>query len=295
MRGHVRKRLTWEFIVDVGPHPLTGKRRQKNKSGFATKKEAESALHEFIRYIEGGGRPLSEARPTRRVLDRWLEYQRARGIRERTLEAYQGYIRRELVPVVGGLEIAKLRPGHVRAILTQMQQRGLSTATIAQARASLAPRCAKLWRRASSPRIPSPRSNGRGCGERNRTSPRRRSWQPCWSTPQERCGRSRPCWLRSPGCGVRRSSASPGRTSTSRAAMSSSGAAFSAGQVPKARTGSTRNGRPSAVLLSAEEYEALEETLEIHQDKDLMDALHRSDKDLKAGPTYLTHGSQTRA
>ena len=60
MRGHVRKRRTWKYIVDVGPHPVTGKRRQKSKSGFATKREAESALHEFIRYIEGGGDPCPE-------------------------------------------------------------------------------------------------------------------------------------------------------------------------------------------------------------------------------------------
>ena len=45
----------------------------------------------------------------------------------------------------------------------------------------------------------------------------------------------------------------------------------------------TRNGRPSAVLLSAEEFEVLEETLEVLQDKELMDALRRSDKDAKAG------------
>lgn len=45
----------------------------------------------------------------------------------------------------------------------------------------------------------------------------------------------------------------------------------------------TRNGRPSAVLLSVAEYEALEETLEILQDKDLMDALKRSEKDVEAG------------
>jgi len=44
----------------------------------------------------------------------------------------------------------------------------------------------------------------------------------------------------------------------------------------------TRNGRPSAVMLSADEYESLEETLEILQDKDLMDALQRSDRDVKA-------------
>jgi len=43
MQGHVRKRCRWEFIVDIGRHAVTGRRPQKGKSGFATKKEAESA------------------------------------------------------------------------------------------------------------------------------------------------------------------------------------------------------------------------------------------------------------
>lgn len=45
----------------------------------------------------------------------------------------------------------------------------------------------------------------------------------------------------------------------------------------------TRNGRPSAVLLSAEEFQALEETLEILQDDDLMRALARSERDVEEG------------
>ena len=45
----------------------------------------------------------------------------------------------------------------------------------------------------------------------------------------------------------------------------------------------TRNGRPSAVLLSAEEFAALEETLEIVQDEELMEALKRSAKDVEEG------------
>ncbi|HWC13870.1 MAG TPA: type II toxin-antitoxin system Phd/YefM family antitoxin [Actinomycetota bacterium] len=45
----------------------------------------------------------------------------------------------------------------------------------------------------------------------------------------------------------------------------------------------TRNGRPSAVMLSADEYESLEETLEILQDKDLIEALRKSEDDVRAG------------
>lgn len=45
----------------------------------------------------------------------------------------------------------------------------------------------------------------------------------------------------------------------------------------------TRNGRPSAVMLSADEYESLEETLDVLQDKDLLDALKRSERDVAQG------------
>jgi prevent-host-death family protein len=38
----------------------------------------------------------------------------------------------------------------------------------------------------------------------------------------------------------------------------------------------TRNGRPAAVLLSPDELEALEETVDILQDKKLMESIRRS-------------------
>lgn len=38
----------------------------------------------------------------------------------------------------------------------------------------------------------------------------------------------------------------------------------------------TRNGRPAAVLLSPDELEALEETVDILQDRKLMDSIRRS-------------------
>ncbi|MGH2723799.1 MAG: type II toxin-antitoxin system Phd/YefM family antitoxin [Actinomycetota bacterium] len=45
----------------------------------------------------------------------------------------------------------------------------------------------------------------------------------------------------------------------------------------------TRNGRPAGVLVPVEEQEALEETLEILQDEELLDALRESEEDVKAG------------
>ncbi len=48
----------------------------------------------------------------------------------------------------------------------------------------------------------------------------------------------------------------------------------------------TRNGHPVAVVLSTEEYEALEETLEILQDEESLAALRESEEDVKAGRVF---------
>jgi antitoxin YefM len=45
----------------------------------------------------------------------------------------------------------------------------------------------------------------------------------------------------------------------------------------------TRNGMPAAVMISPDDYEALQETVEVLQDAELMDSLRKSEADLKAG------------
>lgn len=48
----------------------------------------------------------------------------------------------------------------------------------------------------------------------------------------------------------------------------------------------TRNGRPAAIVVSPEEWEALEETLEVLQDEELLAALRESEKDVDAGRLF---------
>ncbi len=48
----------------------------------------------------------------------------------------------------------------------------------------------------------------------------------------------------------------------------------------------TRKGRPAAIVVSPEEWEALEETLEILQDEELLGALRESEKDVEAGRLF---------
>ena len=49
------------------------------------------------------------------------------------------------------------------------------------------------------------------------------------------------------------------------------------------RTVITSNGKPTAVIMSYEEYEAWEETLEILSDPEAMHAVRKADEELAAG------------
>ena len=48
----------------------------------------------------------------------------------------------------------------------------------------------------------------------------------------------------------------------------------------------TRKGRPAAILVSTEEWEALAETLEILQDEETLAALRESEEDVRAGRLF---------
>jgi hypothetical protein len=55
MRGSIRKRgSTYTYILDMPPDPVTGKRRQKTKGGFRTKRECQAALNEAIMAVQTG-------------------------------------------------------------------------------------------------------------------------------------------------------------------------------------------------------------------------------------------------
>ena len=55
MRGCVRQRgRTWAYWVDVGTDPATGKRKQRTKGGFPSKKAAQLALNEVLSEVQQG-------------------------------------------------------------------------------------------------------------------------------------------------------------------------------------------------------------------------------------------------
>lgn len=88
MRGRVFKRgKTWTYMVDVGTDPKTGKRKQKKKRGFETKKEAEKSMAEVIVQAENGSY-MDETNMTFEVFaENWFDmYKNSGRVKESTAD-----------------------------------------------------------------------------------------------------------------------------------------------------------------------------------------------------------------
>jgi len=130
MRGHVKKRATWEYVAELGPQPLqrcpgchkrfwikgerlpdcplchgpleeTVKRRQEMKAGFETKREAQEALTKVMASLSTG----AYIEPSRMLLSEFLtgEWLPAieQSLRPTTFLSYKGHVERHIVPALG--------------------------------------------------------------------------------------------------------------------------------------------------------------------------------------------------
>lgn len=104
--GHIRERRMWGYRGRRASSCHQHAGPQKCKSGFAAKKKQKAPCTRFIRHDEAGAIP---ARSGSGWPSTWSDGsdRSARGV---GLEIYEGCIRREIAPVIGGLEIATIRP-----------------------------------------------------------------------------------------------------------------------------------------------------------------------------------------
>jgi integrase len=149
MRGHIKKRSTWQFTVDLGLQPLQrcpacrkrywtkdGRlkrcpkcsgpledglaRRQEFHSGYASKKEAETELAKVAGALASG----THIEASRLLLDdflkkRWLPAIRPT-VRATTFLSYEGHIENHLVPVLGRIPLQQLTATQINAFYAKL-------------------------------------------------------------------------------------------------------------------------------------------------------------------------------
>lgn len=144
MRGHINKRSTWQFVIDLGLRPLQRcpacrkrywieekrldvcprcsgpledhvQRRQEFHTGYKTKREAEEALATTISAIGSG----SYTQPSKTLLaeflrNEWLPATR-HTIRLTTYLSYEGHVELHIIPALGHLPLQQLSSAHINA------------------------------------------------------------------------------------------------------------------------------------------------------------------------------------
>jgi len=120
VKGHVRKRgKGWAFVVDVPAGP-EGKRRQRWRSGFTTRREAERALAETIGQVHRG-EYVERSRLTLGAFlsDEWLPAIRA-SVRPSTRSSYSMIVRTHIAQRIGGVPLQALQPSHLNAMYAEL-------------------------------------------------------------------------------------------------------------------------------------------------------------------------------
>jgi integrase len=123
MRGRVHRRgKGWAFVVDVGIDPVTGKRRQRTKGGFPTRKAAEAAMREVLNSVDEGSYVSRSTLKVGEYLRQWLETMRAQ-VRESTWYGYRIAVDR-LVEQLGEVRLQSLTPLQVETAYAKLRKDG---------------------------------------------------------------------------------------------------------------------------------------------------------------------------
>ncbi|TKH33765.1 tyrosine-type recombinase/integrase [Bacillus cereus] len=132
MKGSVKKDKRtgkYFYIVDIGIDPLTGKRKQKKKRGFITKKEAENALTKLLSEVHTG----TYVEPSKLLYGEYLENwfnTKKHSVGIQTAKVLKGYLNSRIIPSLGNIKLAKLTSLHMQNYVNSLRNEGLKRGTI---------------------------------------------------------------------------------------------------------------------------------------------------------------------
>lgn len=135
--GNIYLRADGRWVARVNLGYEAGRRRRKCFYGH-TRREVQEKLTRALRELQQGLPIATDERQTvEEFLRRWLADAVRPSVRPKTYTTYEGYVRRNLVPELGRIPLAKLGPQHVQTMLNQALATGLSPRSVNHIRAVL--------------------------------------------------------------------------------------------------------------------------------------------------------------
>jgi len=115
IRERDKKKHLWQITIELPKDPVTGKRVRRYKTVQGTKKEAEHAMHEYIRELEKGYYVTNNKITVSEWIETWIEVYITPNVSPTTLSRYQGMIRRYIIPLLGSVQVQQLNTLAVQA------------------------------------------------------------------------------------------------------------------------------------------------------------------------------------
>jgi integrase len=115
MKGHIRERSPghWAIILDI-PDPKTGTRRRKWLSFKGTKRQAQIESARIISIVQAGSYLEPSKATLATFLARWLDHVRSQ-VSPKSHERYSGIVNQNIIPALGAVHLAKLKPAQISA------------------------------------------------------------------------------------------------------------------------------------------------------------------------------------
>jgi integrase len=129
MSIYKRKSGRYAVLVDLEP-TATGLRRRKSKGTYRTRKEAEAAERKALEARDRGCDLSPQTVTVRELLEKYAQRCRAKALATKTLERYEELAEGHLLPVIGALTLARLKPNHVGNVYAKAADKGLSPKSV---------------------------------------------------------------------------------------------------------------------------------------------------------------------
>jgi integrase len=122
-RGNPFKRgTTWNYIYYVTDE-RTGKKKQKYKSGYKTKKEAEIALAETNAKIFTGNYVEDRNYTLKQYLEKWYKEFCLPRLAQNTLNGYRNNINLHIVPELGNKKLTEIKSSDIRYLYNKLSEK----------------------------------------------------------------------------------------------------------------------------------------------------------------------------
>ena len=131
MKGHIQKRgpNSYRLVYEL-PRDAVDRRRQGRQTVHGNKRDADAKLREIMMGLDKGVYLTPTTETLGAFLERWLGTYAATATSKRTQQDYKSIVNRYLVPNLGMIPLASLRPEHVQGRYAELQSNGLSDMTV---------------------------------------------------------------------------------------------------------------------------------------------------------------------